>query len=111
MFASLVGSGFIQNDLKVLEELDIDSSFITDYKLQQYYKQFSKSHKEQYTKKLNDASLFIPQIKNILKDNQIPSAFLYLVMAESNFMLKAKSSKKSNGTLAVYPQHKQSIWA
>ena len=103
MFASLVGSGFIQNDLKVLEELDIDSSFITDYKLQQYYKQFSKSHKEQYTKKLNDASLFIPQIKNILKENQIPSAFLYLVMAESNFMLKAKSNKKAMGLWQFIP--------
>jgi membrane-bound lytic murein transglycosylase D len=103
IFASLVGSGFIQNDLRILEELDIDSSFITDYKLQRYYKQFSKSHREHYTEKLNDASLFIPQIKHILKENEIPSAFLYLVMAESNFMLKAKSNKKAMGLWQFIP--------
>lgn len=103
VFAVLVGNGFIQNDLKILEELDIDSSFMTDYKLQKYYKQFSKNHKNHYTQKLNDASLFVPQIKNILKENEIPSAFLYLVMAESNFILRAKSYKKAMGLWQFIP--------
>ena len=104
LFATLVGSGFIQNDLKILNELDIDSSFITDYKLQKYYKQFSKRHEKDYTTKLNKAELFVPQIRHILKTNHIPSAFLYLAMAESNFMLDAKSKAKAMGIWQFIPQ-------
>ena len=38
LFAIYIGSGFNPQNLKILEELDIDSSFITDYRLQEYYK-------------------------------------------------------------------------
>jgi len=107
MFGSLVGSGFIQNDLKILEELDINSAFITDYKLQKYYKKFSKTHRKDYTTKLNNAQLFVPQIKQILKENNIPSAFLYLVMAESNFLLEASSHKQAKGLWQFIPMTSQ----
>ncbi|MCK5294115.1 MAG: transglycosylase SLT domain-containing protein [Arcobacteraceae bacterium] len=103
LFASLIGNGYIYNDLKVLEELEIDSTFITDYHFQKYYKNFSKNHKDSYTKKLNNAELFVPQIKKILKENNIPSAFLYLVMAESNFVLRAASHKKAMGLWQFIP--------
>jgi membrane-bound lytic murein transglycosylase D len=102
-FAIYIGSGFNPQNLKILEELDIDSSFITDYRLQEYYKKFSKSHKYTFANQLNDASLFIPQIKQILKENDIPSAFLYLVMAESYFTLDAKSHKKAKGLWQFLP--------
>ena len=39
----------------------------------------------------------MPQIKKVLRENEIPSAFLYLVMAESNFILDASSSKSAKG--------------
>ena len=104
LMGSLIGNGFIHNDLKVLEELEIDSTFITDYRFQKYYKSFSKRHKNSYTEKLNNAELFIPQIKKILKENEIPSAFLYLVMAESNFVLRASSHKKAMGLWQFIPK-------
>jgi membrane-bound lytic murein transglycosylase D len=103
LFSSLIGNGFLHNDLKVLEELEIDSAFITDYRFQKYYKTFVKKHKNSYTEKLNNAELFIPQIKKILKENNIPSAFLYLVMAESNFVLRASSNKKAMGLWQFIP--------
>jgi len=103
LFSIYIGNGFNPQNLKVLNELDIDSSFITDYKLQQYYKKFTKKHKKDYPKKLNKASLFIPQIKQILKENGIPTAFVYLAMAESNFALKAKSHKKAKGLWQFIP--------
>ncbi len=102
--ASLVSTAFVQNDIKVLEELDIKSSYITDYKLQKELQKRLKHTKDLYTEKLNNAQLFIPQIKKILKENNIPSAFLYLVMAESNFLLDASSSKKAKGMWQFMPQ-------
>jgi membrane-bound lytic murein transglycosylase D len=104
IWASLIGNGFIGNDLKVLEELEIDSSYITDYDFQYFYKNFSKRYHNSYTTKLNNAELFVPQIKKILKGNNVPSAFLYLVMAESNFVLKAKSNKRAMGLWQFMPK-------
>ncbi len=102
--ASLVNTAFIQNDLQILDELDIDTNYLTDYKLQKTYKKLLKKSSEDYTKKLNNAHLFVPQIKKILKENNIPSAFLYLVMAESNFILNAKSNKKAMGLWQFMPR-------
>ena len=102
-YASLVNTSFIQNDLKILDELDIDKNYITDYRLQKAYRKYLKRD-IYYTTKLNNANLFVPQIKKILKENQIPSAFLYLVMAESYFILDAKSAKKAMGLWQFMPQ-------
>ncbi len=101
--ASLVSAAFIQNDLRILDELNIDINYLTDYKLQKEYKKRLRQSKKDYTKKLNNAHLFVPQIKKILKENNIPSAFLYLVMAESNFILNAKSNKKAMGLWQFMP--------
>lgn len=100
--ASLVSRNFLDNDLKVLQDLDIDSTFITDYKLQARYKTIVYS-KNRYKEHLNDASLFVPVIKEMIKDNGIPDAFLYLVMAESNFTLNAKSKAKAMGLWQFMP--------
>ena len=102
--ATLVSTSFIHNDLKVLEELDINSNYITDYKLQKEFQKRLKYSKKRYTQKLNNAYLFVPQIKKVLKQNNIPSAFLYLVMAESNFILNASSNKSAKGLWQFIPQ-------
>jgi len=95
--AALVSTAFVHNDLKVLEELDISSNYITDYKLQEEFQNQLKFSKKPYARKLNKAHLFVPQIKKVLRENEIPSAFLYLVMAESNFILDASSNKSAKG--------------
>lgn len=75
-FASLIGTNYSQRDLQILEELDIKSSFITDYKLQRTYNNLLKEHNQNnYVKKLSDASLFVPKIKKILREEKIPSVF------------------------------------
>ena len=102
--AMLVGTPLINNDLKILREFDIDPAYLTDYNLQKNIQSYLKHTKNKYTQKLNDAYLFIPQIKKILKENQIPSAFLYMVMAESNFILNAHSNKKAKGLWQFMPK-------
>jgi len=102
--AMLIGDGFIQNDIKILKELDLPSSYITDYEFQKFHKKFSKKYKWSYANKFKNAELFIPLIKKILKDNNMPSAFLYLAMAESNFVIKSKSHKKAVGIWQFMPK-------
>ena len=95
--ATLVSTAFVNNDLKVLEELDISSEYITDYQLQRDFQAMLRHTQDRYTEKLNNAHLFVPKIKKVLRENDIPSAFLYLVMAESNFILNARSHKSAKG--------------
>jgi hypothetical protein len=70
--ATLVSTAFVSNDLTVLEELDIGSEYITDYQLQKEFQSRLKFNKKRYTEKLNNAHLFIPQIKKVLRENNIP---------------------------------------
>ncbi|MEA3290507.1 MAG: LysM peptidoglycan-binding domain-containing protein [Campylobacterota bacterium] len=101
--ASLINTAFVDKDIKILEELDIKSSYITDYKLQKELQKRLERNKNRYTQKLNNAYLFVPKIKKILKENEVPSAFLYLVMAESNFILSASSNKSAKGLWQFIP--------
>ncbi|RXK02567.1 MULTISPECIES: lytic transglycosylase domain-containing protein [Arcobacteraceae] len=97
-YASLIGSSYSQRDLQILEELDITPSFISDYKLQRVYSQYqSKYNSSSYVEKLNEASLFVPKIKEILKEEGIPDVFIYMAMAESNFTMDAKSRVRATG--------------
>lgn len=96
--ASLIGSNFSQRDIQILEDLDIKSSFITDYKLQEVYEQFqNRRNSHKYVQNLNDASLFVPRVKDILRQEGIPDVFIYMAMAESNFTIDARSSAKATG--------------
>ena len=78
--ASLIGSNFSQRDLQILEELNIKSSFITDYKLQEVYEEYQKTrNSNHYVTKLNEASLFVPRVKDILREEGIPEVlFIWL---------------------------------
>ncbi len=96
-FASLIGSNFSQRDLQVLKELDIDPSYITDYKLQKTYNRYLLNTQDRYVNKFNKASLFVPKVKEILREEGLPETFLYLAMAESNFTIDAKSRVRATG--------------
>lgn len=109
IFSSLLSANFsenslVQNEVRILEEFDIDSSYINDYKFQKYYKNVEKRYKTKYTYHLDNAQIYIPEIKKILRENRLPSVFLYLAMAESNFVLEAKSYKKAMGIWQFMPE-------
>ncbi|MCP4969484.1 MAG: LysM peptidoglycan-binding domain-containing protein [Arcobacter sp.] len=97
-YASLIGSNFSNGDIQILEDLDIKSSFITDYKLQEVYEEFqNRRNSYKYVENLNDASLFVPKVKDILRQANIPDVFIFMAMAESNFTIDARSSVKATG--------------
>lgn len=95
--AALIGSNFSQKDLQVLKELDIEPSYITDYNLRKTYNRILKHTQKKYVLKFNEASLFVPKLKEILREQNIPATFLYMAMAESNFTIDAKSHVKAMG--------------
>jgi membrane-bound lytic murein transglycosylase D len=97
LYAALIGSNFSQRDLLVLKELDIDPSYITDYNLHRTYNRILNRTQKRYVRKFNEASLFVPKLKKILREEGIPDTFLYMAMAESNFTIDAKSRVRATG--------------
>ena len=66
-------------------------------------KQATQSKYKRFFEPMQEAYLFIPAIKNILAQNEIPAEFLFLAMAESNFSTRAYSRKKASGLWQFMP--------
>jgi membrane-bound lytic murein transglycosylase D len=94
----------IKNNFKILDDLNINQDYLLDKKLQILYNRYLKTNTTAFLEKLNNAYYLIPQIKKILKENNIPQTLLYMVMAESNFILDASSRQKAVGLWQIIPQ-------
>ncbi len=93
-----------KQQVKVLQSLDIEPSFINDKNLikteNHYKKRFKKAH---FFKAMNDAYIFIPRIKEMITRADVPQSILYLAMAESNFKTRAYSRKRASGMWQFMP--------
>jgi len=97
VFASFEIDFFGTKEIDILKSLDIEPSFATNRyyislqkELRKYkYRHFFNSYSKNY--------IYIPTIKRLIGEAGIPQVFLYMVMAESNFSIKAKSRKRAIG--------------
>jgi len=103
-FASLYEESFTPLDEKVLAELNIENSFLKDKQLQDIYNKMLNKSQNNYINKFEQASYLIPQIKSVLKQNNIPDVFLFMAMAESNFKSKTKSWVGAKGIWQFMPE-------
>ena len=91
-------------ELKLLRTFDIQPSFLNDRQLNRIKDQKRSRYKNKYFfKTMNDAYIFIPLVKKIIADSEVPSEILYLAMAESNFSTRAYSKKKASGMWQFMP--------
>lgn len=91
-------------EIRLLESFDIDASFLYDPILNKLKAKYSAKYRDKhFFRAMNDAYTFIPAIKNILAERNIPAEFLYLAMAESNFSTRAYSNKKASGLWQFMP--------
>jgi membrane-bound lytic murein transglycosylase D len=85
-------------ELEILEAFDIESSFLYDTPMNEMRSNHTAVDRDkEFFQAMEDAYLFIPAVKNLLSEYEIPQEFLYLAMAESNFHTKALSVKKASG--------------
>ncbi len=91
-------------ELALLESFDIDSSFLYDPLMNKMRaKNSSKYKNKHFFKAMDEAYLFIPAIKNILTQYNVPPEFLFLAMAESNFSTRAYSKRRAAGLWQFMP--------
>ncbi|MDD2905435.1 MAG: LysM peptidoglycan-binding domain-containing protein [Sulfurimonas sp.] len=104
LYANLAYGSNYNKELAILESLNIDPSFIYDPIMNEMRETKSEVGADQYfIKRMDDASPFVPTIKNILAKNNVPQEFLYLAMAESNFANESSSAKRASGIWQFMP--------
>ncbi|MAD42564.1 MAG: hypothetical protein CL623_09260 [Arcobacter sp.] len=104
LYTNLSAVNFTKKDLQVLKDLDIEKSFVHDKHLQDLYNKLSdKNHIHVYKRNLRQSSIYISKIKEVLNQEGLPSSFLFLSMAESNFKIDAKSSTNALGLWQFMP--------
>ena len=98
LFGALTFDSNHQKEIAILRTFDIDPSFLKDPILNRMKEQKSAQyHRQRFFGAMDDAYLFIPLVKQIMSESNLPGEFLFLAMAESNFSTKAFSKKSASG--------------
>lgn len=93
------------NEIAILESFDIEASFLYDPIMNNMRNSQRDIYSdEKFLQVMEEATLFIPAIKNILTKYNIPPEFLFLAMAESSFSTKAYSVKRASGLWQFMPE-------
>jgi membrane-bound lytic murein transglycosylase D len=104
LYGNLTNFSNNNKEIALLKSFDIEPSFLYDPIMNNMRNKNNSVYKNNhFFKAMEEAYLFIPSIKQILVDNDIPLEFLYLVMAESNFSNKAYSKKRASGLWQFMP--------
>lgn len=100
-------------DLKseeVLKTFDVNPDFLNNPYFIDVKNSFLEEIKQDYLlKKFKDNYEFIPTLKAMFLEENIPQEFLYLAMIESGFSLSAKSNKRAVGMWQFVPKTAQSL--
>ncbi len=92
-----------QDQAKVLKSLDIDPTFMTDLLFITMKEDADRYRTKHFLRVLENGNRFIPVLRSMLKEAEVPDAFLYLAMAESNFAPTAYSKAKAVGIWQFMP--------
>ncbi len=92
-----------QDQAKVLKSLDINPTFMTDLLFITMKEDVDRYKTKHFLRVLENGNRFIPVLRSMLKEAEVPDAFLYLAMAESNFVPRAYSKAKAAGIWQFMP--------
>jgi len=105
LFGALTFDINYNREVQIVRAFDLPASYLNDPDLQKMISDKRKEYKKRhFFKKLNEAYLFIPMIREVMADSDVPNEFLFLAMAESGFSLGAYSNKKASGLWQFLPQ-------
>ncbi len=92
------------DDVKILQTLDIEPTFLSDRVFQQIKNNLTTKRRNAYFRMLKRGAMYIPTLKKKIHDNDIPPIFLYMAMAESHFDVHALSHVKASGLWQFMPK-------
>ncbi|NPA87928.1 MAG: lytic transglycosylase domain-containing protein, partial [Epsilonproteobacteria bacterium] len=105
-FVFLILRADVVNDsnINVLEALNIEDSFLLNPTLQKQYKEYAYRKKRYFLNILENGYDILPIIRKSIQKSNIPPELIAVAMAESYFMLDAKSHKRARGLWQFMPK-------
>lgn len=97
LFASEYINDHYEKQLMVLRNLDIQSSYISDLVFLEKKDELKKIHSDMLIISANKSYEFIPKIRQILKEQDMPDEIIYLAIVESGLKTQSTSSAKAAG--------------
>ena len=105
LFGALTFDSNHNKEIALLDSFDIDPSFLNDPVLLSIKeKKQARYQNKHFFKAMEEAYIFIPMVKRIIAESNVPAEFLFLAMAESNFSTKAYSKKRASGMWQFMPE-------
>ncbi len=92
-----------QDEIRILNSLDINPSFMRDYEYNRLKNNIDKVTTKFFLMSLRRGQIFLPNLHEIIGNSDIPNIFLYMAMTESGFILDAKSHKNARGLWQLMP--------
>ena len=102
-FAYLITETNFVEQNRVLKSLDIDASFLKDPTFLSMKDDVDRYRTKNFLAVLERGYEFVPILRQMIKQADIPDAFLYMAMAESNFSARAYSKAKASGLWQFMP--------
>lgn len=102
-YAFLITQNNYEEQALVLKKFDIDSSFLRDQKIMSMKEDIDRYRTKHFLKVLENGNRFVPYLRKLINESGIPSAFLYMAMAESNFTPDAYSKSRASGMWQFMP--------
>mgnify|MGYP004619792597 FL=1 len=107
--ANVFSPEYYENQAKVLRKLDIQTNYISDLVFVESKESIKKLHSRTLAHSTSEYYEFIPVIRQIIKENDLPKEFLYLAIVESGLKSHSASSAKATGIWQFMEKTAQSL--
>lgn len=85
------------NQIRVMKELDIDTTYASDPLFISITERITTSDKKEFIDTIEYGYSYIPMLRKMISESEIPHSFLYLAMIESGLSNHAKSHVSAVG--------------
>ncbi len=99
----------VSDEIKILKSLDIDTSFAQDKHYIKMKNEIDKLKTKYFLQILEQGQIFVPILRKMISESNIPDTFLYMAMVESKFKIKATSHKNAKGLWQFIPKTAKTI--
>lgn len=95
--ANVFSPEYYKNQIEVLRQFDIESNYISDLVFVESKNNIKRIHSKTLAVSSSEFYEFIPTIRKIMKENDLPKEFLYLAIVESGLRTQSTSRTRATG--------------
>jgi len=97
-------ANFLEDDLKILKDLGLESSFLSEKSLLATFDEYSSSYNiNYYNNLLRKSSLNVQIVKNEIQNENLPDAVFFIPLLEASFVNQERGKNSPAGLWQIMP--------